>query len=83
MDLFFVESQGEVKKFLNDQSFKYDIDNSVLGTQSRKGIVKRPKSGYSYFIMKPNTGDSQMYVWFDVVALYERPFYYELQYSLK
>ncbi|MEB3214570.1 MAG: hypothetical protein VKL39_24690, partial [Leptolyngbyaceae bacterium] len=39
LDLYFVESQGEVKKFLNGQSFKYDIDNSVLGTQSRKGIV--------------------------------------------
>lgn len=83
LDLYFVESQGDLKKFLNKQSFKYDIDNSVLGTQSRKGIVKRPKSGYSYFIMTPNTGDSEMYVWFDVVALYERAFYYELQYSLK
>lgn len=83
LDLYFVESQGDLKKFLNNQSFKYDIDNSVLGTQSRKGIVKRPKSGYSYFIMTPNTGDSEMYVWFDVVALYERAFYYELQYSLK
>lgn len=83
LDLYFVESQGDLKKFLNNQSFKHDIDNSVLGTQSRKGIVKRPKSGYSYFIMTPNTGDSEMYVWFDVVALYERAFYYELQYSLK
>lgn len=83
VDLFFVESQGEVKKFLNDQPFKYDIDNSAMGTQSRKGIIKRPKSGYSYFMMKPNAGDSEMYVWFDVVALYERPFFYELQYTLK
>jgi len=83
LDLYFVESENEVKKFLKEQEFKYDLANSVRGTQSRKGIVKRPKSGYSYFIMTPATGDSEMYVWFDAVALYERPFYYELQYSLK
>lgn len=82
-DLYFLDSQSEVQKFLNGEKFKYDIDNSVLATQSRNGIIKRPKTGYSYFVMYPATGDNTQYVWFDVVALYEKEFHYELRYSLR
>lgn len=84
-NVFFFDKENEVKKFLNyngvnyGNAFKYDIRNSALGSQSRNGLIKKPKSGYSYLGLVANSNFSNTHIWLDVVALQEKKFQYEIR----
>ena len=88
LNVFFFEKQSAIKKFLNysgedfSSAFAYDINNSAISTQSRIGLIKKPKSGFSYIGLQTNSTFSDTYAWLDVVALSESNFYYEIRYKL-
>ena len=88
-NIFFFDKESEVKKFVSyngveyGNNFKYNLKNSALGSQSRNGLVKRPKSGYSYLGLNTNSNFSNTYIWLDVVALYEKKFFYEIRKTIK
>ena len=52
LNVFFFYKDKEIKKFFNyavkkyANAFEYDINNSALSTQSRVGLIKKPRSGY-------------------------------------
>ena len=89
LNVFFFEKQSEIKKFINysgedySSAFAYDINNSAVSTQSRVGLIKKPKSGFSYIGLQTNSTFSDTYAWLDVVALSENTFYYEIKYKLQ
>jgi hypothetical protein len=88
-NIFFFNNESEVKKFVSyngvdfGNAFKYDLKNSALGSQSRNGLVKSPKLGYSYLGLNTNSNFSNTHIWLDVVALYESEFHYEIRKKIK
>jgi hypothetical protein len=88
LNVFFFDKQNELKKFVRypgkayASAFKYDINNSALSTQSRVGLIKKPKSGFSYIGLQSTSSFSNTYAWLDVVALYEKKFFYEIRYRI-
>ena len=89
LNVFFFNKENEIKKFLNysgkdySSAFAYDINNSAISTQSRIGLIKKPRSGFSYIGLQTNSTFSDTYAWLDVVALSEKSFYYEIRYKLE
>lgn len=89
LNVFFFEKQNELKKFVRypgkayQSAFKYDINNSALSTQSRIGLIKKPKSGFSYIGLQSTSSFSDTYAWLDVVALYEKKINYEIKYRIE
>lgn len=88
LNIFFFEKQKEIKKFLNysgseyASAFNYDINNSAKSSTSRVGLIKKPRSGFSYIGLESTSSFSNTYAWLDVVALYEKKFNYEIRYKL-
>ena len=88
LNVFFFRSSKELKKFVNysgsdyPSAFAYDINNSAISTESRLGLVKRPRSGFSYIGLQTNSTFTDTYAWLDVVALSEVNYYYRLKKTL-
>lgn len=89
LNVFFFDKEKEIKKYLNysgkeyASAFFYDINNSALSSQSRIGLIKKPKTGYCYIGLQSTSSWTNTYVWLDVVAMYEKNFNYEIRYRLK
>ncbi len=89
LNVFFFDKEKEIKKYLNysgkeyASAFFYDINNSALSSQSRIGLIKRPKTGYCYIGLQSTSSWTNTYVWLDVVAMYQKEFNYEIRYRLK
>lgn len=89
LNVFFFDKEKEIKKFVNyrgsdySSAFAYDINNSAIASESRVGLVKKPKSGYSYIGLQTTSTFKDTYAWLDAVALYESKFYYELKKKLR
>ncbi|MDP4665168.1 MAG: hypothetical protein NWS37_02920 [Flavobacteriaceae bacterium] len=89
LNVFFFDKESEIKKFLNytgepdPKAFLYDINNSAISTQSRVGLIKKPRTGYSYIGLQTNSTWKNTYAWLDVVALSEKTFHYEIRYGMK
>jgi hypothetical protein len=88
LNVFFFDKDKEIKKFLkypgkeNTNAFEYDINNSALSTQSRVGLIKKPRSGFSYIGLQSTSTFTNTYAWLDVVALSEKSFEYEIRYRI-
>lgn len=90
LNVFFFDKDKEIKKFLrypgkentNTSAFEYDINNSALSTQSRVGLIKKPRSGFSYIGLQSTSTFTNTYAWLDVVALSEKSFEYEIRYRI-
>jgi hypothetical protein len=88
LNVFFFDSSKEIKKFVNyngsdyASAFAYDINNSAISTESRVGLIKKPRSGFSYIGLQTNSTFSDTYAWLDAIALYETKYYYRLKKSL-
>lgn len=88
LNIFFFDREKEIKKFINysgsdyASAFAYDINNSAISSESRTGLVKKPKSGYSYIGLQTTSTFSDTYAWLDAVALYEVKYYYKLKRKL-
>jgi hypothetical protein len=89
LNVFFFDKESEIKKFLNytgdpnPKAFLYDINNSAISTQSRVGLIKKPRNGYSYIGLQTNSTWKNTYAWLDVVALNEKTVHYEIRYGIK
>jgi hypothetical protein len=89
LNVFFFDKEKEIKKYLNysgkeyASAFFYDINNSALSSQSRIGLIKRPKTGYCYIGLQSTSSWTNTYVWLDAVAMYQKDFNYEIRYRLK
>lgn len=64
------------------EAFEYDINNSALSTQSRVGLIKKPRSGFSYIGLQSTSTFKNTFPWLDVVALSEKSFEYEIRYRI-
>jgi hypothetical protein len=88
LNVFFFDDDKEIKKFVNYSgsdyvhAFAYDINNSAISTESRVGLIKKPKSGYSYIGLQTTSSFSDTYAWLDAIALSETMYYYELKKKL-
>jgi hypothetical protein len=88
LNVFFFDKDKEIKKFLNyagkeyAEAFEYDINNSALSTQSRVGLIKKPRSGFSYIGLQSTSTFKNTFAWLDVVALSEKSFEYEIRYRV-
>jgi len=88
LNVFFFDKEKEIKKFINytgsdySSAFAYDINNSAMSTESRVGLIKKPRSGFSYIGLQTNSTFRDTYAWLDAVALSESKFYYKLKRKL-
>ncbi|MFB1013596.1 MAG: hypothetical protein QMC68_07560, partial [Bacteroidia bacterium] len=82
------DKDKEIKKFLNyagkeyAEAFECDINNSALSTQSRVGLIKKPRFGFSYIGLQSTSTFKNTFAWLDVVALSEKSFEYEIRYRI-
>jgi|GEM_PF-2054165 hypothetical protein len=88
LNVFFFDSGKELKKFVNytgsdyPSAFAYDINNSAISTESRVGLIKKPRSGFSYIGLQTNSTFTDTYAWLDAIALSEVKYYYRLKKTL-
>ncbi|MFT6385292.1 MAG: hypothetical protein ACJAQR_002134 [Bacteroidia bacterium] len=64
------------------EAFEYDINNSALSTQSRVGLIKKPRFGFFYIGLQSTSTFKNTFAWLDVVALSGKSFEYEIRYRI-
>lgn len=79
VNVYFIPNEEEAQKFLNDEYFEYDINNSIKNTHSRNGLIKFNENQYVYLGLENDGFEDTIYVRLEVVAIRENVKYYKLE----
>ena len=79
VNVYFIPNEEEAQKFLNDEYFEYDINNSIKNTHSRNGLIKFNQNQYVYLGLENDGFEDTIYVRLEVVAIRENLKYYKLE----